>query len=185
MHTFSPDVLVWSGFVLLALVAVLALVFGRAYLRYRGDRVITCPENRRPAGVVVDTGHVLLKTLEGKTDLRLRSCSRWPERRDCGQECLRQIETAPEDCLVSNILTQWYQGKNCTLCGKAFEEIHWADNEPALLNSEHRTVEWHDVPAAEIPDVLASHQPVCWNCHVVNRLVGEHPELVVDRARHA
>ena len=42
---------------------------------------------------------------------------------------------------------------------------------------------WRDVPAADVPDVLASHQAVCWNCHVVNRMLGEHPELVIDRSR--
>jgi hypothetical protein len=183
MTTFNLVVMIVGAIVLLGLV-VLGRVFGRAYLRYRGDRVITCPENRRPAGVVVDAGHVLLTALEGKPDLRLKFCSRWPERQDCGQECLRQIVATPEDCLVRHILTQWYQGKTCALCGKPIGEIHWADNEPALLNTEHRTVEWHEVRAADVPDVLATHQAVCWNCHVVNRIAGEHPELVGDRSRH-
>lgn len=184
MHTFSLEVLIWGAVVLSALLVLLVIVLGRAYLKYRGDRVITCPENRRPAGVVVDTGYAVLTTLEGKTDLRLKSCSRWPERQDCGQACLQQIEGAPEDCLVRHILTQWYEGKKCALCGKPIGEIHWADHKPALLNADHRTVDWRDVPAADVPDVLATHQAVCWNCHIVNRMVGEHPELVIDRARH-
>lgn len=180
MHTIN---LIVAGVILLGLLVVLGRVLGRAYWKYRGDRVITCPENRRPAGVVVDTGRVLWTALEGKPDLRLKSCSRWPERQDCGQECLRQIEAAPEDCLVRHILTQWYQGKSCALCGKPIGEINWADHKPALLNTEHRSVEWRDVPAAEVPDVLASHQAVCWNCHIVNQMVWEHPELVIDRSR--
>jgi hypothetical protein len=184
MDTISMGVFIWVSFVLLALLAILGLVFGRAYLKFRGERVITCPENRRPAGVLVDTRHVLLMTLEGKDNLRLKLCSRWPERQDCGQECLRQIEAAPEDCLVRHILTEWYRGKNCAMCGKAIGEINWADHKPALLNAEHQTVEWRDVPAAEVPDILATHQAVCWNCHVVNRMLGEHPELVLDRSRH-
>src|ERR1017187_1423728 len=160
-------------------VLVAFVILGRKYVRYRGDRVITCPENQRPAGVRLDAAHVLLTSIERKPDLRLKSCSRWPERQDCGQECLRQIEAAPENCLVRNILTQWYEGKSCALCGKPVGEINWTDHKPALLNAEHRTVEWRDVPAADVPDVLASHQAVCWNCHVVNRMLGEHPELVI------
>jgi hypothetical protein len=39
------------------------------------------------------------------------------------------------------------------------------------------------VPAETVPEVLQTHQPVCWNCHVVNRLMTQHPELVVDRSR--
>ena len=183
MHGFNLDIALWSGIILLALLVLAGVVFGRAYLRYRGDRVITCPENHRPAGVAVDTGHVLLTTLEGRTELRLQSCSRWPERRDCGQECLREIEASPEDCLVRHILTQWYAGKTCALCGKPIGEISWADHKPALLNADHRTVEWRDVPPAAVPDVLASHQAVCWNCHIVNRMLGEHPELVTNRSR--
>jgi len=184
MHTFGLGITVWVLFVLLAMVVLLALVLGRALLKYRGDRVVTCPENRRPAGVAVDTGHVLLATLGGKTDLRLKSCSRWPERRDCGQECLRQIEAAPEGCLVRHILTEWYRGKQCVVCGKPIGEIHWADNEPALLNAAGRTVEWHEIAPEDVPDALAADKPVCWNCHIVNRMMGEHPELVLDRSRH-
>jgi len=183
MNMLGSDMLIWGVFVLAALLAVLVLVFGRAFWKYRGDRVITCPENHRPAGVVVDSSHVLLTTLEGKLDLRLKSCSRWPERQDCGQQCLRQIEAAPEDCLVRHILTEWYRGKNCAVCGKAIGEIHWADNEPALLNAEHHTVEWHEIAPADVPDTLATHRPVCWNCHVVNRMIDEHPDLVLNRSR--
>ena len=94
MHTFGAGITVWVAFVLLAILVLLVEVFGRAFRKYRGDRVITCPENHRPAGVTVDTGHVLLTTFEGKPDLRLKSCSRWPERQDCGQQCLSQIEAS-------------------------------------------------------------------------------------------
>ncbi len=171
-----------------ALLVVLLVWFGRAfgrdYLKYRGDRVITCPENQRPAGVRVDARHVLLTGLEGKPDLRLQSCSRWPERQDCGQACLTQIEASPEDCLVRHILTEWYRDKTCALCGKPIGEINWADHKPALLTADSRTVQWRDVPPQDVPEVLASHRPVCWNCHIVNSMIAQHPELVIDRSRH-
>jgi hypothetical protein len=172
------------GAVLLGiLLVILGRAFLRVYLEFRGDRVITCPENQRPAGVRVDARHAGFTNLQGSPDLRLKSCSRWPERQDCGQQCLRQIEAAPEDCLVRNILTKWYTGKTCAVCGKPIGEIHWADHKPALLSPEHQTVQWPDVPAETVPEVLQTHQPVCWNCHVVNRLMTQHPELVVDRSR--
>ncbi|MGA2594249.1 MAG: hypothetical protein ABSH32_30490 [Bryobacteraceae bacterium] len=181
MFTFS---VIAGALILAGLLVLLGRAFGRVYLKLRGARVITCPENHRPAGVKVDAAHALFSALEGHEDVRLRSCSRWPEKQDCGQECLRQIEAAPEDCLVRNILTKWYAGKACALCGKPVGEIHWNDHKPALLNAEHKTVEWQYVPAEAVPDVLASHQPVCWNCHIVNSLAAQHPELVLDRARH-
>jgi len=170
--------------ILIALLAIFGRAFARQYLKYSGDRVITCPENQRPAGVRVDAPHVLLTAMEGKPDLRLKTCSRWPERQDCGQACLRQIEASPEGCLVRHILTQWYAGKNCVLCGKPIGEINWMEHKPALLNAEHHTVQWQDVLPQDVPDALATHQPVCWNCHIVNTMVSTHPELIVDRSRH-
>src|SRR6266508_5356565 len=90
-----------------AMYFVFPLVAG-TFVRYRGKRVITCPETRKPAAVEVDAGHAALTAATHHRDLRLKSCSRWPERQDCGQECLLQVELAPEDCLLRNILTSWY-----------------------------------------------------------------------------
>jgi len=180
MNTLS---LVAGAAILVGLLVLFGRVFGRVYLKYRGDRVITCPENCKPAGVHVDAMHVLVSTIEGRPDLRLKTCSRWPERQDCGQECLREIEASPEDCLVRHLLTQWYAGKNCVLCGKPIGEIEWADHKPALMSPDHATVQWRDVPAERVPEVLATHQPVCWNCHIVNSVMRGHPELVTDRSR--
>jgi len=84
---------------------------------------------------------------------------------------------------VRNILIRWYAGKTCALCHKPFGTIQWSDRKPGLLNPEHKTLEWQDVPAASIPEVLATHQPLCWNCHVVNSMMVQHPELLVDRSR--
>ena len=73
------------------------------YVRYRGTMVITCPETRKPAAVEVDTSHAALTAAFVEPDLRLKNCTRWPEKKDCGQECLLQIEVAPEGCLASNL----------------------------------------------------------------------------------
>jgi len=111
---------------LAGVVVLLAIVLGRlasAWLKYRGRRVITCPENHRPAGVVVNAGHAAATALGKAPELRLSSCSRWPERAGCGQECLAQVAASPEDCLVRNILTRWYAGKVCASCGRPMGEI--------------------------------------------------------------
>ena len=44
--------------ILVGLLVILGQAFARDYLKLRGDRVITCPENQRPAGVRVDAAHV-------------------------------------------------------------------------------------------------------------------------------
>ncbi|HTS31107.1 MAG TPA: hypothetical protein VMH81_34785 [Bryobacteraceae bacterium] len=152
-----------------------------AWWKYRGRRVITCPENRRPAGVLVDSRHAAATSLGGTPELRLSSCSRWPERAGCGQECLAQIAAAPEDCLVRNILAKWYAGKVCASCGLAFGDIEWSGRKPALLRPGKISVEWNEVSADKVYEVLAASQPLCFACHMANVLVRERPELAVDR----
>ena len=152
-----------------------------AFFRLRGERVVICPETRRPAGVAVDAGHAAATAFRREPELRLSSCSRWPEKADCGQECLRQIAAAPEDCLVRTMLTRWYTGKSCLYCGKPFATIHWHDHKPALLDRDGRTMEWEQVAAEDVPDALGRDKPVCWNCHIAETFRRMHPELVVDR----
>jgi hypothetical protein len=152
-----------------------------AWFRYRGSRVIICPENRRPAGVVVDAGHAAATALRSAPELRLSTCSRWPELAGCGQQCLSQIAESPEDCLVRNILTGWYRGKVCATCGRPFGDIEWNGRKPALHRPGKMSVEWNQVPADKLYEVLAASLPLCFACHMANTLVREHPELVVER----
>ncbi len=171
--------------ILITGLAFLYLALGSAvpaWLRFRGKRVIVCPETGKPAAVEVDAGHAALTALPHPV-LRLESCTRWPERKGCGQVCLDQIEASPEDCLVVNMLTRWYQERSCAYCGKPFETIHWHDHKPALLNPDGRTVTWAQVPPEQVPEVLKTHRPVCWNCHGAETFRREHPDLVTDRPR--
>ncbi len=157
--------------------------FGRTWRRYHGRRLVTCPENQRAAGVTVDARHAAATAFGEKPDLRLSSCSRWPEKADCGQPCLSQIAAAPEDCLVRNILVHWYQGKNCAWCHRPVGAIHAAEAQPALLLAGRVSVEWQEVPAEQLTETLATAQPLCFACHMANKMTREHPELVIDRSR--
>jgi hypothetical protein len=168
---------------ILAALYFVARFVGAEFLKYRGKRVITCPETRKPAAVDVDAGHAALTAAIGHTDLRLKTCSRWPERKDCGQECLLQVELSPEDCLVRNMLTNWYAGKRCVSCGKEFGEIAWLDRKPALLSPDGQTVEWSELTPEKVPDTLATHFSVCWDCHITESFCREHPEMIVDRSQ--
>jgi hypothetical protein len=172
--------------ILIITVAALYLVVpfaARTYLRYRGNRVIICPETRKPAAVQVDATHAALTAALSHPDLRLKACSRWPESEDCGQECLLQVELSPEDCLVKHILTIWYAGKRCVSCGRQIGEIRWVDHKPALLGPDGNTVEWSEVPPEKVPEVLTTHFPICWDCHITESFCREHPEMLVDRSR--
>jgi hypothetical protein len=155
----------------------------RAWLKYRGHRVVACPENQKPAGVLVDARHAAATAFGKAPELRLSSCSRWPERDDCGQTCLAQVEASPEDCLVRNILTRWYEGKACASCRRPIGAIDWAGAKPALLRADQISVEWGQIPAEQVQEALETAAPICFACHMANRLVHEHPELALDRGR--
>ena len=175
---------VW--YLILAALVVAAIFFGIRYFvqasqRFSGERVIVCPETGKQALVEVDVRHAAISSLMGETDLRLENCWRWPLKKDCGQECLLQLDVAPAECLVRSVLEKWYRDKSCTFCKQPFSEISLVDHKPALLKPEGVTVEWRQVPLAAVTEAMATYLPVCWNCHIAQSFRNEHPELVVDR----
>ena len=155
----------------------------RAYFKLRGKMLITCPETNKPASVNVDATRAAGQSVFGEPHLRLSECSRWPERQGCGQECLSQIEAAPEDCLVRTAVARWYAGKACAYCGKPIEGIDWLGGQrPALLDPDRKSVQWDQIRPEKLPEVLAKYAPVCWNCHITETFRRDHPELVVERS---
>jgi len=150
------------------------------YYRMRGTRVISCPENEQPAAVTVDARRAALTAAAGHERLRLDSCSRWPEKAGCGQECLKQIEAQPTDCLVRTQVDRWYADKSCAICGKALGQVEWAAHAPALRAPDGRTLEWHDVKPETMFEVMSSHAAVCWDCHVAETFRRQRPDLVLD-----
>jgi hypothetical protein len=176
-----------GAIVVVALVVGVAALAGfilRGYLKQRGDRLITCPETLTNEAVRVDAGQAAVSTLMGHTELTLASCSRWPERQGCGQECLSQIKSAPDGCLIRTTVAKWYAGKTCAICGRPVGDREWMEHAPALLDPrdpDRRTTTWDRVPPERILDVLATHEPVCWNCHVAETFRHQRPDLVIDR----
>ena len=172
-------------------VAVVALALGlfvfraipgvRAYFEYRGKRLIICPESHTPEAVDVAAGEAAVGAFLSEPTLRLKECSRWPERKDCGQECLQQVEVDPENCLVWNIVAKFYEGRTCVLCHKPFGTLHHLDHAPALLGTNFDLKEWKDFRPEQLRQVFSTHQPICWNCLVTETFRRLHPELVVDR----
>lgn len=155
---------------------------GANYLRFRGTRVVVCPETRRYVAVEVDAPHAAATAARGEPDLRLASCTRWPEREGCDQDCVWQITRAPEDCAVRTMLAEFYEGKRCAFCSDPIPALRWDEHHPALLRpTDRRIMEWREVPAQTLPDVLSTHLPVCWDCYIAESFRTEHPELVTER----
>src|SRR5574341_1452282 len=171
-----------AAYLILAALVVVAIYFAIRYFvrtsqRFGGERVIICPETGKQAMVEVDVGHAALTSLIGQTDLRLENCWRWPLRENCGQECLLQLDVAPEECLVRSVLEKWYREKTCAFCKRPFTPVHVIDHKPALLNPDGTTVEWQKIPISGVTEAMATCLPVCWNCHIAQSFKREHGDL--------
>ena len=159
----------------------IGLVYLFRYRRFRGDRLVVCPENQQPVRVELDAGRAALASMAGKALLTLKNCSRWPEKATCGQECLAALATAPDGCLVSSLVRRWYEGKSCTLCDKEFREIAWLTHRPGVVDAAGRTYDWSEIPVEKVPETMVTHLPVCWDCHILETVRRLHPDLIVER----
>lgn len=148
------------------------------FMKFRGRRVITCPETQEGAAVSVDAVHAAFSG-----QLRLSACTRWPERAGCDQACLTQIASSPESCLVRTIVTKWYTGKSCVSCGRPIDTIAWHEAPPAVFKPDETSCEWKDIPVQDLPRIFATSKPLCWYCNNVAEFGRLHPELLTIRQR--
>jgi hypothetical protein len=161
-----------------------AVVFFFARRRDSGERVIICPETHTSEIVRVDAGHAAWTHLRGEKELCLQSCSRWPEKKDCGQECLAQIESAPDGCLVRERLEGWYREAPCAFCGMAIGRIRWFDHHPGLKSPDGKAISWDEIAAKDLPEALRTHQPICSDCLLAESFRERFPERVLDDPWH-
>jgi len=160
-------VLLAIGITLVAVAMGIALRrMGSAWLGFRVQLIVTCPEDQHPAGVKVDAVHAALTGWDGAPHVRLLGCTRWSAKGTCGQPCLSQIEAAPQNCRVRSILARWYEGKSCSRCGTPVGEVYWAGSPPALLISGDGIKEWAQIPAEQLPATLETARPVCFHCYL-------------------
>lgn len=156
----------------------------KTYFQFRGQRLVTCPETHKTVTVELDAKEAAHEAFTHKPKMQLSDCTRWPDRKDCGQECLSEIETSPSDCLVRNIVINWFEDKQCVFCGRSIAEVKewWVDHKPALLTPEKQIIVWNQFAAEQLPELFQKCQPVCWSCAATEAFRKEHPELVTDRA---
>jgi hypothetical protein len=164
------------GLATLGVTVFLLAFFGPRYLRFRGRRMVICPETKQPAAVNVGASKAALGG-----GFRLSDCDRWPEREGCGQECLAEINAAPDGCLVRERLAAWYAGKSCVYCHAALSEVEWHEHRPCVLMADGTPLEWHEISPVQIAGGLEGCQPLCWRCHIVQTFRRKYPELVIDR----
>jgi len=76
------------GVVSAGLVLVVLPVTVGTYRRLKAARSVVCPRTARVAGVKVDAVAAAVGSAFDRLPLRVTSCSLWPEKRGCGQECV-------------------------------------------------------------------------------------------------
>jgi hypothetical protein len=79
------------GYFLLALLLPIGWALGRTWRRARVSRHLACPESSVLALVRLDPWYAVRMHARGDEEPRVRECTRWTERRECAQGCLRQI----------------------------------------------------------------------------------------------
>ncbi|HYR27382.1 MAG TPA: hypothetical protein VEU30_02895, partial [Thermoanaerobaculia bacterium] len=110
------------AFAALLLVA-LTIVFVRMYVRYRGKRIVTCPETNLPVSTEINAALAAGTRLAKQPRFVVTACSRWPEHAGCAQACALQIEASPDETLVRNIVTRWYAERNCAYCARPIADL--------------------------------------------------------------
>jgi hypothetical protein len=149
----------------------------RTFFALRGSRIVNCPETNERAAVAVDAFHAAWPTVGDGTELRLTSCSHWPEKSACAQTCVRQIQAAPDGCRVKRVLAKWHEGKKCVFCKESLDSVDWQHDSPGLLRPDGSIADWSEFRPEQIPSVLQTHLPVCWSCCVEETFRSQHPEL--------
>ncbi len=182
MLTFAifPIVLFFLG---AALVTGLPVALSlQSYYQNRGRESAICPDSGQRVDIEVDSEFAFWTALRGQEHSRLKSCSNWPEKGDCGQECLAQVNPSPEN--VDRLLTKWYEGKSCAICERGLSASDWRRSRLALLNEQHKLFELRHMHLDELQVTLEHMRPLCWNCHQEERVRQATPPRIFKGDRH-
>ena len=162
-------------------VSAAVILFLALYMRYRGKRIITCPETNLPATAEVDAALAAGTTMATRPRFVVTACSRWPERAGCDQACAPQIEASPEETRVRSVVARWYRARRCFYCSRRIRDVGGAVA-PGFLGTDGALREWKDIPANDLPDALANAVAVCANCELAEDFRRRFPDLVTERA---
>lgn len=176
MSTASATLLVVAVLTSAALVKQAGRLL-RSIWRFRGTRLVVCPQTNAPAAVRVDAWSAAWAEMMRDQSIALADCSRWPARRFCRQTCLGHVKTDPDGSRVSAFVARWYGDKRCVYCGRSIPDAGLGWHHAALVDDDGATIEWSSVPPEELPDLLPTHAPACWDCHVAETFRRTHQQL--------
>ena len=82
------------GYLALAMLIPVGWALVPIWRRARATRHVYCPAASHTAVVSLDPWYPARMHALGNRELRVKDCSQWPQRCNCGQACLVQIGTA-------------------------------------------------------------------------------------------
>jgi hypothetical protein len=170
---------------LLAVLTVYLVIAIRTWRHVRGARIVTCPETQRPVAVRVDVGHAVTSAMWDQPDLKLTSCSRWPERQDCEQPCVHQIETHPDETSPRTLAAHFFSSERCAVCARPIEPPTSVTLQPGFLDpASHKVQRWDEVPPQDLAEAIATRHALCSNCTLAEIFRQRFPDRVTDRRPH-
>jgi len=178
----------YLSFYLLAAAALIIVAYvvgtalARRYRRFDGEMTLTCPENHERVVVALKPARALAGEIAGIDDLTLRACTRWPERAGCDEGCLDEVGDDPHALLSRVRIAEWFEHKECVLCGQEFKRVEEQVHQPAFIDRDGALTASTEVDPRRLDLILATHLPVCWNCYSAETFRRRHPELVVESA---
>jgi len=105
----------------------------KSYSRNRGRRAVVWPENHELATVALGNKFAFRTALHQEEHERCNPARDGPEKGECGQECLAQINPSSEN--LERLMQKWYQG-NCAICERPLSQADWRRSRLAFLNDE-------------------------------------------------
>lgn len=124
---------------------------------------VVCPETRSSAAIQLDSAHAVKSFFRNVEELRVKDCARWPERADCPQDCLLQID--PKPVILEHTLAKFYEGKTCARCNTVLTRDDWKNGGYAMLNEAGKYVPAAHIPLNRMPMALDGYRPLCRVCH--------------------
>src|SRR5262249_12315804 len=117
-----------------------------------------------------------------KADLKLTTCSRWPERQGGDCACAQQIVESGDDTRARTIAAHFFEGQRCAICQHPIDALNAATLQPGLLDPVTNPGEaWDEVPARDLAEAFHARKPICANCTLAESFRRRFPDRVVDR----
>jgi lipopolysaccharide/colanic/teichoic acid biosynthesis glycosyltransferase len=79
-----------SVLVAISIIAFFIARMGWSFYRLRGRHEVVCPDNRKSAIIRFRATHGAVTSALNDPEIKVRKCSRWPEKSGCDEACVRR-----------------------------------------------------------------------------------------------